>query len=179
MQSLNISFLGRAKYRPDHHRACTQRDSFGTEYTHLARAALAVDGQVWSNSRGVLLDAVLLVFSGGVVVVCITLAYHGSCGGRPMIVPRFVFRFYFSPCFMCLAFCCVCLVTYLVYVHHALLSCNPPSAFFRVTIWSNKKTWEKISGLYFRKTLTARHRPQWTFTTLRQGLITASFRRCS
>ena len=137
MQSLNISLLGLAKYRPDHHRACTQRDSSGTEYTHLARAALAVDGQVWSNSRGVLLDAVLLVLSGGVVAVCITLAYHGSWGGRPMIVPRFVFRFYFSPCFMCLAFCCVCLVTYLMYVH--ALSCNPPSAFFRVTIWSNKK----------------------------------------
>ena len=128
------SFIGLAKYRPDHHRARTQRGSFGTEYTDLARAALAVDGQVWSNSRAVLLDAVLLVLSGGVIVVCITLAYHGSWGGRPMVVPRFVFRFYFSPCFMCLAFCCVCLVTYLLYVHHALLSCNHPSAFLLVTI---------------------------------------------
>lgn len=66
---------GLAQYRPDRHRARTQRCSSGTEYAHLARAALAVDGEVWSNSRAVLLDAALLVashaLSGGVVAVCI------------------------------------------------------------------------------------------------------------
>jgi hypothetical protein len=97
-----VLLSGLAEYRPDHHRARTQRGSSGAEYTHLARAALAVDGQVWSDSRAVLLDAVLLVLSesGGIVAAVYHLAYHGSLGGRPMIIPRFVFRFWFSPCFM-------------------------------------------------------------------------------
>jgi hypothetical protein len=65
-----VLLSGLAEYRPDHHRTRTQRGSSRAEYTHLTRAALAVDGQVWSNSRGVLLDAALLIPLHG--VTCIT-----------------------------------------------------------------------------------------------------------
>ena len=71
---------GLAQYRPDRHRARMQRCAYGAEYAYLARPALAVDGEVRSNSRAVLLDAALLVashaLSGGGVAACII--FHRS-----------------------------------------------------------------------------------------------------
>ena len=58
-----MSLSGLAQYCSDPHRARTQRVSPGAKYSHPPGAALAVDGEIWPNSRGILLDAELLVAS--------------------------------------------------------------------------------------------------------------------
>ncbi len=105
---LNSLTSGFAQYRPDHHGARTQRDSSGAEHTHPARAALAVDGEVWSSSRAVLLDASLLVAYSSRAVLLLYVPFttdHGVEGA--MLLPHSSSFLVITLHYVFVAFCCM------------------------------------------------------------------------